>query len=80
MKTFKPMCAATLLALSLSITAYADTIPGDSHTPGRNIPAPSDIGSASQEPGDKTGLASSVDGGISFSIFADMLWTLASIF
>ena len=35
MKTFKAICAATLLALSLSIPAFADdTDPGDIHTPG----------------------------------------------
>ena len=75
MKLFKAICAATLLSLSLSVPGYADTSPGDQHTPGcpaRNQNGTGDI--------DLTGGATTVDGDISFSALADMLWTVASIF
>jgi hypothetical protein len=81
MKTFKAICAASVIALSLSIPAYADdTTPGDIHVPGRANPITGDTPTTA--PGD-TGLAggaTAVDDDISFSALADMLWTLASIF
>jgi hypothetical protein len=73
MKTVKAMCAATLLALSLSIPAYADTAPGDQHTPGKVCPAP--IPTTSPD-----GLPPAEVGGISLSAFVDIVWALASIF
>lgn len=79
MKTFKAICAASVIAFSLSIPAYADPPPpGDIHVPGRSNP----IVTPTTAPGD-TGLAdgaTAVDDDISFSALADMLWTLASIF
>ncbi len=40
MKTLKAMCAILVLALSLSISTYAETTdPGDGHSPGSAAPA-----------------------------------------
>jgi hypothetical protein len=76
MKTFKTVCAATLLALSLSIPAYADsTDPGEVHTPGSPSPICTDDGTIITE---DTALTDESD--ISSSLFADMLWAMASIF
>lgn len=82
MKNLKAICAATILALSLGISAYADTAPGDSHTPGRTAPAPGDIGTPTREPEntDLTGGSPTIDGDISFLNIADILWALASIY
>jgi hypothetical protein len=82
MKTIKAMCAATILALSLSIPASADTNPGDSHTPGRNTVNPINIGTPAPAPESSglVGTASPVDGDISFPTLADILWALASIY
>ncbi|MGH9930921.1 MAG: hypothetical protein ACREA9_17065 [Pyrinomonadaceae bacterium] len=82
MKNLKAMCAATILALSLGIPAYADTAPGDSHTPGRTAPAAGDIGTPTSEPEntDSTGGSPTIDGDISFLNIADILWALASIY
>jgi hypothetical protein len=71
MKTLKSICAAAVLALSLSIPAYADDpIPGIIHTPG--MCDPSDPGTSSVE--------SPTDSDISFSEFAEMLWALTVMF
>jgi hypothetical protein len=75
MKLIKAICAATLLSLSLSVPGYADTSPGDQHTPGS--PARIQSGAGDIE---VTGKATTGDGDISFSALADMLWTVASIF
>jgi len=76
MKTFKAICAATLLALSLSISAYADTPPpGDIHVPGCTTPVPPPAIAA-----ETTGITVAADGGVSFSAFADIVWALASMF
>ena len=78
MKTFKVVCAATVLALSLSIPAYADDPnPGDVHWPGKAscvCETPCDT--------EETGSTSSttVDKDFSLSAVMDMLWTVASIF
>jgi len=78
MKTLKAICAATVLALSLSVATYADgTTPGDSHSPGS--PCPISDGTTSGD-SEVTGGATAVEGDISFSTLADMLWTVASIF
>jgi hypothetical protein len=82
MKTFKAMCATAVLALSLSIPGYADSAPGDQHSPGRTISAPGDTGTPTTTP-ESSGLISAaplVDGGTSFPTFADILWALASIY
>lgn len=82
MKTFKAICAATVIALSLSVTAYADPPPpGDIHIPG--LPAPADGGIKTPTATEDTGLAdgsSLVAGDTTFSALADILSTLASIF
>lgn len=82
MKTFKAICAATIIAISLSVTAYADPPPpGDIHIPG--APVPVDGGITTPTATEDTGLAGgsmTVDGDVGFSALADMLWTLASIF
>ena len=78
MKKFKVICAATVLALSLSIPVYADgTNPGDVHWPGKAscvCETPCDT--------EETGSTSSttVDKSFSLSAVIDMLWTVASIF
>jgi hypothetical protein len=78
MKTLKAICAATVLALSLSAATYADdTTPGDSHSPGSPRPI---CGSTTSGDTDLIDGATAVEGDISFSALADMLWTVASIF
>jgi hypothetical protein len=77
MKNFKAICAATLLAFSLSIPAYADTAPGEIHTPGSPC---MDDGSLTTDDTGLTEESTTVDSDISSSAFADMLWALASIF
>ena len=72
MKTFKVICAATVLALFLSFPAYAeDPKPGDIHDPGR--------ASCVCETG-STSSTQTVDSDFSLSAVVDMLWTVASIF
>ena len=79
MKKLKAICAATLLAFSLSILAFADTTPGEGHTPGLHAPAPGNVGIPTQETGSVTsGIASTVDGDSIVSL-ADIVWALASI-
>jgi hypothetical protein len=69
MKTFKAICAASVIALSLSVPAYAeDPAPGDIHIPG----APSPV--VTGDPG------ASPASDISLSALADIMWALASIF
>lgn len=77
MKTFKAICAASVMALSLSVPAYAeDPLPGDIHIPG--APSPVTGGTETPTPGDPAS-SSAATGDIS-SALADMLWALASIF
>jgi len=78
MKKFKVICAATVLAFSLSIPVYADgPNPGDVHWPGK-------ASCVCETPCDKeeTGSTGSttVDNDFSLSAVMDMLWTMASIF
>ena len=79
MKTFKVICAATVLALFLSFPAYAeDPKPGDIHDPGRAscvCETPEVDGQTGS-----TGLTKTVDSDFSLSAVVDMLWTVASIF
>ena len=77
MKTFKAICAASIIALSLSIPAYADTLPGDVHIPGKPCPVTDGTETAPAAPGDTE---AAVEGDIIGSALADMMWTLASIF
>jgi hypothetical protein len=79
MKTLKAICTAAILALALSVTAYA----GDIHTPGltgeistpsvpQPSPAPGDIGS--------TDLTSPASGEVSTPGLTAILLTLAALF
>lgn len=79
MKTLKAMCAATLLALSLSIPAYADTTPGDGHNPGRPAPVPVELPITTPENPGPTGVLA-VDGDISVLSITDIVWALTSMF
>lgn len=80
MKTLKAMCAATLLALSLSIPAYAETAPGDGHNPGKAAAVPSDgLPIRTPENPGSTGLLA-VDGAVSILSITDIVWALASMF
>jgi hypothetical protein len=78
MKTLKVICAATVLALFLSIPVYAeDPKPGDAHEPGKA----SCVCEISLNEGD-TGSTEliKVDSDFSLSAVVNMLWTVASIF
>ena len=74
MKTFKVICAAAVLALSLSIPAYAEG--GDGHGPGRSVSDPIDLGT----PVGSTDSAATVDFDSGFATYADIFWALASIY
>jgi hypothetical protein len=78
MKTLKAICAATVLALSLSIPAFADPNPTDVHEPGRSCPSTGSITESGET--ESTDSATNVDSSGSFSAFADTLWALASFF
>ncbi len=74
MKTFKVICAATVLALFLSIPAYGDNPkPGDSHEPGMAdcvCEIPADDGQTGS-----TSTTTTVGSEFSLSAVVDMLWT-----
>jgi hypothetical protein len=76
MKTFKTICAAMVLAVLLSIPAFADTNPNDVHEPGRSTTKSmtTSVDSGSVES------ATTVDSYDSFSAFADTLWAFALLF
>jgi hypothetical protein len=78
MKTFKVIGATALLALSLSVPAYAETDPGDGHGPGRTTSEPSDFGTVSEYSA-STSASDSVDDGGLLTV-ADILWALSSIY
>jgi hypothetical protein len=80
MKTFKAICAASFLALSLSIPAHADPAPGDIHYPGSPSPITGGTVTPTPTPGDPASSGEAPEGDISLSALADMLWALASIF
>ncbi|MEP6819399.1 MAG: hypothetical protein ABJA18_07675 [bacterium] len=84
MKTTKAICAAALLALSLSIPAYADDptpTPGEQHTPGCPIPAPGDTETPkAPENGGFPAGSSATDGDISSLNIADILWALGLVY
>jgi hypothetical protein len=76
MKTLKVFCAATVLALSLSIPAYADgTNPGEIHDPGKALCVLELTGGDSVS----TDLTT-VDSDLSLMAIVDMVWTVSSIF
>lgn len=76
MKTFKVICAAAVLALSLSIPAYADGNPGDGHGPGRSTSDPIDPGT----PDGSTDSVATAGLDSGFATYADIIWALASIY
>lgn len=77
MKTIKAICAATLLALSLSLPAYA----GDSHSPGSPSPIPPvELPITTPENPGSPGVIAGVDGDISVLSITDIVWALASMF
>jgi hypothetical protein len=73
MKTVKAMCAVTVLALFLSISAYA----GDSVSPGKPI---SSGGNTLITVPEVISTDTAEDGEISLSLYADIVLALASIF
>ena len=75
MKTFKAMCAILVLALSLSISTYADpTNPGDGHSPGSAVPAPTPIRSVDVTTGGVE------EGDLSLLSLGDVLWAVISLY
>jgi len=76
MRTFKATCATLVLALSLTATtAFADTTPGDGHTPG----SPSPQMDAPTQPTETTLISgTSTDG--DEAVIADILWALTTIY
>ena len=79
MKTFKAISAAFVLALSLSIPAYADTTPGDGHTPGAPAP-PIVIPTTAPENTESSDGAPTIGGDIRSLSISDILWLWASIY
>lgn len=76
MKTFKAICATMVLALSLSISTYADPPnPGDGHSPGSYTPAPTSI-----EPIDTTSADGTEVGNLNLLTLDGVLWVVTSIF
>ena len=82
MKTLKTVGAALVLALSLSIPAYADTNPGDGHSPGQ----PDPVGTGAEEvitpklPPTGTSDPGAVVSDVGIQTLADILWSLASMY
>jgi hypothetical protein len=80
MKTFKAICAASVMALSLSVPAYAeDPLPGDIHIPGAPCPVTGGTETPTPTPSDPAS-SDAGTGDISLSALADMFWALTSIF
>ena len=77
MKTFKVICAAAVLVLSLSIPAYAGTEPGDGHGPGKNTKVAGTMTTSDNTVSDAPETAG-YDGGL--LMLTDIFWALASIF
>jgi hypothetical protein len=74
MKTFKAICIAAILALALSVQAYA----GDVETPGNPAPKPNSSNISTQDPGsDPTYAELTADEYVTFSEFANIVWSLA---
>jgi hypothetical protein len=76
MKTLKAICAIFVLAISLSITTFADPpSPGDGHSPGSAAPAPTPNGSVDTVTSERED-----EGDPSLFTLGDVLWVLASIY
>lgn len=74
MKTFKSICSAAILALALTVPAYA----GDVETPGKPAPSPSPSMVSTQDPGSDPAYAElTADDYVTFSEFANIVWSLA---
>ena len=73
MKTLKATCATIIVALSLSVSAYADTTPGDNHTPGAPVPGTTGTPITDPEKTDLAGGAPAIDGDNSCVNIADIL-------
>lgn len=82
MKTLKAICAATILALSLSISAFADTDPGEGHSPGKTIIVPLGTETVAPEPPNTvtTSAVETVNGDGSIVVFGDIVWALVLMF
>ena len=79
MTKLKAICAATVLALSLSIPAYADgTNPGEVHDPGK-AQRVTELPLEGEDSGSTT-LTTTIDSDFSLYAIVDMLWTVASVF
>jgi hypothetical protein len=87
MKALKVICAAAVIALSLSIPTYADstgapppTDPGIIQHPGASSPTPGITDNLSSGDPASPGVASSEPEDIRLSAFMDTLWIVLSIF
>jgi hypothetical protein len=74
MKTLKAICTATILALALSVPAYA----GDVETPGKTSPGTGGTSTQELTP-EATDEALAAEDYDSSSALVDIIWTLASI-
>jgi hypothetical protein len=80
MKTVKAICAASVIALFLSLPVCAETPPGDIHVPGRPTPPNPITGGVitpAPDPGNTGLVGGTQDNDLSFSDLTDMLWYLA---
>jgi hypothetical protein len=77
MKTVKALAMTVVLALSLSIPVFADTNPGDDHSPGRSDPVTKDAENPTTE---LPNTGTTGDSDLGFTTIADILWGLASIY
>ena len=75
MKTLKAICLAVILALTLSLPAYA----GEVQTPGNPAPTPTPRPSSNMS-GDMSEPTVTDLGNTSTVSFADLLWVLALIY
>ncbi|MDQ1706955.1 MAG: hypothetical protein QOJ88_166 [Pyrinomonadaceae bacterium] len=82
MKNIKAICVSMLLALSLSTSAFADTAPGDNHSPGNPVPTNGTLvsGTSSADTGGITEGETPVSNDVTLSTLGDILWTMTSIF
>ncbi len=77
MRTLKPICAAIILGLALSIPAYA----GNIHTPGiTNPPPPPPLALNSTGSIGTAGVTSAASEDTSTTDFVAVLWALLSLF
>jgi hypothetical protein len=75
MKSLKAICAAAILALALSVPAYA----GDIQTPGKASPVTGGISTPDVTPA-TADVPSNPDTESSMTVLADILWALASLY